>query len=110
MSGSSGSGAEATQHFLEMILGVRGQCVTTRVHTNRGAAWYVVVKFHVRLLGLIELHVPVAVWWYFACHLLTQLDLGESGAVWWEAAHLEGWREFLFLLENFSLFFGGNFS
>ena len=77
----SGPGLETTQHFQKIVLRVRGKSVSSRVDADAGAAWDIVIETHVRRLRLVELHVPIAVRWYFLAQLLSQAHLGESRAV-----------------------------
>lgn len=64
-----------------MVLGVGGQCIPPSVDSDGGAPGDVVVELDVRLLGQVELHVPVAVRVDGLGQLLSQLDLREGRAI-----------------------------
>lgn len=80
---------KTAQHLLEVVLGVRGQRIATRVHADRGAARNVVLELDVGRLRLVELHVPVAVRCDLLGQLLAERDLREGGAVRRETARRE---------------------
>lgn len=90
MCGTCLARVESAQHLLEVVLGVGGQRVPAGVHADRGAPRNAVVELDVRRLGLVELHVPVAV----RGDLLLdrkgpEADLREGGAVRGEASRWE---------------------
>lgn len=88
-SGSACAGTEATEHLLEVVLGVGGQRVATSVDSDGSTSRYGVVKLDISRLRLIELHVPIAIGLYLLGQFLAQRDLAKGGAVWWETARRE---------------------
>ena len=67
----SGPGLETTQHLQKIVLRVRGKGVSSRVDADASTARDVVIETHISRLRLVELHVPVAVRWYFLAQLLS---------------------------------------
>lgn len=77
ISGSRRPRVKAAQNFLEVILGVGGQSVASRIKADRRASRDRKIKFHISFLSREELHVPVAVRGNHALQSLGQLHFGE---------------------------------
>lgn len=79
-----GSGLETTQYFQKIVLRVRRKSVSSCVDADTGSTRNIIVESHVRGFRLVELHVPVAVWWNLFAELLSETHLGESRSVRWK--------------------------
>lgn len=79
---------ETAEHLEYVVLRVGRQSVSTRVNGYAGPSRYAVIESHVGGLGLVVLHIPEAVWWYFPAESLAEYHLSECRAVRWKRS---GW-------------------
>lgn len=65
-----GPSLETAENFEQIVLRVRGQRVSPRIHADTRTTWDAVVEADVGGLRLVKLHVPVAVRRYLLAELL----------------------------------------